>query len=356
MAAGKSLLDRIRENSSIKETALLTESIIYNEKDIITTQVPMINVAFSGRVDGGLVPGLFELAGPSKHFKSAFGLLLAGAYLKKYSDGVVLFYDSEFGTPHSYFDTFAVDKSRVIHTPITDIEQLKHDIMQQLQGIARGDRLFIFIDSIGALASKKEIEDALKGSDKADFTRAKALKSLFRMVTPHLRIKDIPMVVINHTYKEMTMFPRDIVGGGTGSYYSSDNIWIIGRQQEKDGDDLAGYNFIINIEKSRYVREKSKIPITVTFDGGINKWSGLWELALEAGIITQVKKSSFALVDQKTGEVGETTFSKNKMIDNDVFWTSIFKATNFKDFISNKYLLVKDQKVEEAEPINVEDE
>ena len=41
------------------------------------------------------------------------------------------------------------------------------------------------------------------------------------MVTPHLTIKDIPMVVVNHTYKEIGMFPKDIVGGGTGSYYSS---------------------------------------------------------------------------------------------------------------------------------------
>jgi hypothetical protein len=44
-------------------------------------------------------------------------------------------------------------------------------------------------------------------------TRAKQLKSLFRMVTPHLSLKDIPMAVVNHTYKEIGMFPKDIVGG-----------------------------------------------------------------------------------------------------------------------------------------------
>jgi len=26
------------------------------------------------------------------------------------------------------------------------------------------------------------------------------------------------------------MYPKDIVGGGTGSYYSVDTIWILGRQ------------------------------------------------------------------------------------------------------------------------------
>jgi RecA/RadA recombinase len=158
-------------------------------------------------------------AGPSKHFKTAFSLLMAKSYMDKYSESVLLFYDSEFGTPQSYFDTFGIDTERVIHTPLTDIEQLKFDIMKQLEGIDRGDRVMIIIDSIGNLASKKEVEDALEGKSVADMSRAKQVKSLFRMVTPHLNLKDIPMVVVNHTYKEIGMFPKDIVGGGTGSYY-----------------------------------------------------------------------------------------------------------------------------------------
>ena len=80
-------------------------------------------------------------------------------------------------------------------------------------------------------------------------SRAKQMKSLFRMVTPHLNLKDIPLIAVNHTYKEIGLYPKDIVSGGTGAYYSADAIWIIGRQQEKDGAEIAGYNFVINIEK-----------------------------------------------------------------------------------------------------------
>ena len=58
----------------------------------------------------------------------------------------------------------------------------------------------------------EEVEDALEGKSVADMSRAKQVKSLFRMVTPHLNIKDISMVVVNHTYKEIGMFPKDIVG------------------------------------------------------------------------------------------------------------------------------------------------
>ena len=143
----------------------------------------------------------------------------------------------------------SIDMNRVLHTPLTDIEQLKFDIMQQLQEINRGDKLIIILDSIGNLASKKEVEDALDQKSVADMSRAKQVKSLFRMVTPHLSLKDIPMVVVNHTYKEIGMFPKDIVGGGTGSYYSADAIWILGRQQNKDADGIQGYHFVINVEK-----------------------------------------------------------------------------------------------------------
>ena len=194
-----SILDKLKKNSTIKESAILSKSKFFNEKDMITTEVPMINVALSGRLDGGLTPGLTMWAGPSKHFKTAFSLLMAKSYMDKYKDAVLLFYDSEFGTPIKYFETFEIDMDRVLHTPLTNIEELKFDIMQQLQDVQRGDKLIIVLDSIGNLASKKEVEDALDGKSVADMSRAKQVKSLFRMVTPHLNLKDIPRVVVNHT-------------------------------------------------------------------------------------------------------------------------------------------------------------
>ena len=275
-------------------------------------------------------------AGPSKHFKTAFSLLMAKAYLDKYEDGVVLFYDSEFGTPQSYFDAFGIDTERVIHTPITDIEQLKFDVMAQINNIDRTDHVIIVIDSIGNLASKKEVEDALEGKSAADMTRAKQLKSLFRMVTPHLTIKDIPMVVVNHTYMEIGMFPKAIVGGGTGSYYSADNIYILGRQQEKDGSEIVGYNFIINVEKSRHVKEKSKIPVSVSFDGGISKWSGLLDLALESGHVIKPSNGWYQKVDKESGEIDEKKY-RIKDTDTKDFWLPILTSKSFYTFVKDKY-------------------
>jgi len=331
-----SILDKIKKNSTIKDSAILSESKFFKKKDMIPTSVPIINVALSGRLDGGLTPGITMWAGPSKHFKTAFSLLMAKSYMDKYEDAALLFYDSEFGTPQSYFDTFGIDTKRVVHTPLTDVEQLKFDIMQQLQNVDRGDHLIIVIDSIGNLASKKEVEDALEGKSAADMTRAKQMKSLFRMVTPHLNLKDIPLVVVNHTYMEIGMFPKAIVGGGTGAMYSADNVYILGRQQEKEGTEIVGYNFIINVEKSRYVKEKSKIPVSVSFDGGLSKWSGLLDLALESKHVVKPSNGWYSKCDPTTGEVEDKKY-RIKETDSKDFWLPILTSKTFYDFIKSKY-------------------
>ena len=333
-----SLIDRIKKNSTIKESDVIADSKFLNDKDLIQTSVPAVNVALSGKLDGGLTPGLTVFAGPSKHFKTAFAMLLAKAYLDKYEDGVILFYDSEFGAPQQYFETFEIDTNRVIHSPITDIEQLKHDSMQQLNNLERGDHVMIIVDSVGNLASKKEVEDALDGKSVADMTRAKQMKSLFRMITPHLTIKDIPAIVVNHTYKEIGLFPKDVVSGGTGIYYSADNIYIIGRRQQKTGTEITGYEFVINVEKSRFVREKSKIPVEVSWEAGISKWSGLLDMALESGHVIKPANGWYQKQDPATGEIADVKV-RLKDTQTKEFWLPILQDKTFSDWIQKRYTI-----------------
>lgn len=326
------LAAKLLKNSTSQDANILEHSIFMKERDMIETPVPMLNVALSGDIHGGYPSGVTVLAGPSKNFKSGFALLFAGAYLKKYKDAALLFYDTEFGMPENYFDMFEIDKSRVVHTPISDIEQLKFDAVKQLKELDRGDKCIIVIDSVGNAASKKELDDAEAGKSVADMSRAKALKSFFRMVTPLAAMKDIPVIVINHTYKEIGLFPKDVVSGGTGVYYSADTIWILGRQQEKDGKDLKGYNFVINVDKSRFVKEKSKILINASFDTGISKWSGMFDAALELGIITVPAKGWYEME-------GYNKFRRADVESSDQFWTDVLKDTDFAEKLKNRYSL-----------------
>jgi len=332
------ILEKLKKNCRIKEADVLSESEFYAEKDITSTSVPMINVALSGSIDGGLTSGLTVLAGPSKHFKTSFALLMASAYLKKHKEAVLMFYDSEFGSPQSYFESFGIDTTRVLHVPIKNIEELKFDIVHQLETIERKDKVIIVIDSVGNLASKKELEDALNEKSVADMTRAKSLKGLFRMVTPYLTMKNIPLLAINHTYQTQEMFSKAVVSGGTGITYSADNIWILGRQQDKDGTEIQGYHFIINVEKSRFVKEKSKIPISVSWKGGIEKWSGLLDVALDGGYVIKPKNGWYTAINPVTkAELSKSVREAGTM--NKEFWEAVFKGTDFATYIKNKYTI-----------------
>jgi len=331
-----SIMDKLKKNSKVKQSSILSESNFFNNKDMIPTDVPMINVALSGDMNGGLAPGLTVLAGPSKHFKTSFALIMASAYLKKYPESVLLFYDSEFGSPQTYFETFGIDTSRVLHTPITNVEELKFDMIGQLEALDRDDKVVVVIDSIGNLASKKEMEDAINEKSVADMSRAKALKGLFRMCTPYLAMKNIPLIAVNHTYQEIGLFPKAIVSGGTGIYYSANNIWILGRRQNKTGTEVTGYDFIINIEKSRYVKEKAKIPISVSWEGGVERWSGLLDIALTGNYVAKPSNGWYCRVDRETGELQEPKVRLKDTITSE-FWKPILAETDFAEYIKNGY-------------------
>ena len=208
------MMSRLKSATTLEYSSTMDNSDIYNQRDMVKTPIPVLNIAYSADVDGGLSSGLHVWAGPSRHFKSLFCLISAASYIHTYKDSVCLFYDNEFGSPKEYFRSAGIDPKRVFHSPFTSLEELRTDIVNQLKHIKRGDKIVIVVDSLGLAASEKEIKDAEDGSDKADMTRAKVNKSLFRIVTPHLRIKDIPMLVVQHTYQEMSTHPKTIVSGG----------------------------------------------------------------------------------------------------------------------------------------------
>jgi len=357
-----SLMSQLKKNSKIKETDILNNSKFFNERYQVPTDIPALNIAFSGRPDGGISSGLIVFAGPSKHFKTAFALVVAAAYMKYYPESTLVFYDSEFGSPKSYFDSFGIDTNRVLHCPIKNVEELKKDLTSQLEMIdnlnkekKKGEsveRIIFIIDSIGNLASKKEVDDALAEKSVADMTRAKAIKSVFRIATPYLQMNDIPMIAVNHTYKEIGLFPKEIVSGGTGIYYSSNTIFIVGRRQQKVGTEVEGYDFILNVEKSRFVKEKSKIPISVTFKGGISQHSGLLDICLALGFMVKPNNGWYQEVDINTGEI---IGGKLRLKDVGPTLMKIVKFESFKEQCKKMYQLGTLPMLDYDQDVNVDD-
>lgn len=333
------LFDKLKSSGNLKAEPL-NKSSFFNDRDTIPTEIPIINLAFSGNLDGGLTTGLTMFAGEPATFKTLLGLYTLKAYFDKYPESICLFYDSEFGITNDYLEGFGIDSSRILHIPILNLEELKFDISQRLEAINKGDKVFIFVDSVGNTASVKEAQDAVEAKSVQDMSRPKQLKSLFRIITPHLAVKDIPCVVINHTYKSQGMYPIDVVAGGQGGVYSSNQIFVISKSQEKDGKELEGFQFTINIFKSRYVKQKSKFPFKVMFDQGIMKWSGLIDIALEGNFLAKPKKGWIQEMDPETGEfVSEQLWREKELETSDEFWGKMLQNQKFKDFVSKKYKL-----------------
>jgi RecA/RadA recombinase len=298
----------------------------------------MLNIALSGKFNGGVAPGITVIAGPSKHFKSNYGLLMASSFQKKYSDGVVLFFDSEFGITPEYMQNFGIDTDRVVHIPITNLEELKFELTKQVDELEESDKVFIFLDSLGALSSKAEMENAINGKSAIDMQRSKYITSILRTNQVMLNMKKIPMVIINHTYDDIgSLWGGQVLAGGRSVMYMSDTVLIIGRSQDKNSKgNLEGWNFTINVEKSRFLKEKTKIPITVRFDKGIDRFSGLLEDGIEGGFIQKVGDSvirTFIENDTKIYLKGKTEQEKAQ------WWKEVIKYEPFIEYVEKKYTL-----------------
>ena len=331
-----SLLDKLKKvGAADVKGEIITNSSFFNSRQICKTDLPILNVAFTGDIDGGMPTGLTIVAGASKTFKSAISLYCMKAYLEEHKDGVAIFYDTEGGITPDYLKSFKIDTDRVLHIPVDHIEQLKFDMMKKLDEIKKGDKVFFLVDSIGQISSKKEVEDATDEKSVADMTRAKALRSLLRLCTMQFMKKELPCIMINHVYANIGGTGHSVtVGGGSSVVYSANTVWIIGKSQEKDGTELTGWNFNINIEKSRYIREKSRLSIQVLYDSGIQKYSGMLDLALESGHIAKPSMGWYQLVDADTGEM---VGGKVRAANADPLIEEVIKREKFKQWVKDKF-------------------
>lgn len=294
------LLKKLRKNT-IVDAQLLKNSKYFDNVKKIPTRVPLMNLALSGKLKGGLPAGILQIAAPPKHFKTNFMLEIMHGYQteKAGKDYLIVLYDSELGSTPEYYTKCGIDTSRVDHRVIKSVEELKSDIANLLNDIEEGDDVLICIDSLGMLRSNKEATDAINTKEVADMTRAKAINSLFRIITGESAIKQIPIVVVNHSYQTQELYAKEVASGGRKTQYAAHTLLFITKAQEKEGDELAGFRFTLRAGLSRYVKENATFPIIVKFGHGIERYSGIFDLALEHGFLVAEKQGWYKFKDAK---------------------------------------------------------
>lgn len=353
MATNSLMTKMLKSASKDNKISMLSSSQFFDKDPIFNSSVPMINLMVSGEITGGIRPGVHLVCGDSRTFKTSFCLSLMKDFLDQKPNGIAIFADCEFGAKSS-FAAFGIDEDRVLHIAMETIEDMKFKLVQALDQIEEGsnEEVFIFIDSLSQIASKKEVENALNENIAADMTRAREMNSFFRIITPKLQIKKIPLIAINSSYDSMTsVYEEKTIKGGKQVMLSSDVILMVTRSQVKDEKELKGWNFNYTCHKSRFVKEKAKFSLLVTYDGGIDQNSGLFDLAMEAGFLKS-EKQGFYLFNIDGMIDGKSYRRKDIEANYSQFFDKLIKNEEFNKFTKQKYALESGELFQEKDVVD----
>jgi len=287
------------------------------EKTFITTGVYLLDAALSGRLLGGGVASnrITAFAGESGAGKSFIAYSVSKHAQK--AGYCVIYIDTEQAIDLEDLPKFGIDNSleafRLIRSnKVEDVNmlltQLIDDLKEQKLAGFELPKLMIVLDSLGQMASNKEKADLLKGDIKQDMTKAKALGSMFRSINTDLGYLDIPMIVCNHTYLTLDLFPQEKLKGGNGLLYSASVIGFMSKSKLKTGeeDDMdlgqSGISVLFKTAKNRMAKPK-KIRFDISFAHGMNPYTGLDafcrpEYFSQIGIAKGKEE-----VDKSTGEI-----------------------------------------------------
>jgi RecA/RadA recombinase len=287
------------------------------EKVFISTGVYLVDAAMSGRLlNGGIATNRISVfAGESGAGKS-FMCFSCAKHAQKAGYSVI-YIDTEnaidledlpkYGVDNS-IDKFRLVRSNKVEDVNMLLTQLIDDLKEQKLAGYELPKLLIVIDSLGQMASNKEKNDLLKGDIKQDMTKAKALGSLFRSINTDLGYLDIPLLVANHTYLTMDLFPKSVMKGGNGLLYSASVIGMMSKSQLKTGeeDDMdlgaSGISVLFKTQKSRLAKPK-KIRFDISFAHGMNPYTGL-DAFCRPEYMEQIGIAKGKMeVDKKTGEM-----------------------------------------------------
>jgi RecA/RadA recombinase len=296
-ATSKSTFGFDKISEMIEGISKKTSVIIENdskETTYINTKIHVLNALLSKSIiKGGISKNRITVfAGPPQCGKSFLCYNIASEAQKLNYN--VIYIDTEYSIEKTELQKFGVDTGKnfmlVRTNKVEDLKILLSQVLDELKTQKQDGKdignTIIFLDSIGQLASKKEVEDAVDGKVKADMTRAKAIKSLFRIINSDLGYLEIPLVATNHIYMSQDLFPQAIMGGGEGVMYSASSVVFMSPAKLKTGEESTdakarvkdiGQSGIIVTAKAKKNRlaKPMQVKFEINHTRGVNPYVGL---------------------------------------------------------------------------------
>jgi RecA/RadA recombinase len=301
-------------SSEVNKKGGLIDEIEQATTEYISSGIYALDALLSGRVlDGGITNDRFiGIGGESGTGKTFLALNFCRAAQKQ--GYFIIYIDSEGNIKSETTTAFGIDSKMFRLDKIRIVEDFKvymAKLIEKLEAVkAAGKELpkmLIVLDSLGNLASRKEVADAQDGEHKADMTRAKQLKSIFRIITAQLAELSIPLLATNHTYMTQEMYPKEVFSGGTGAIYNASTILILSKAKLKSGEedelDLGQSGIIVTAktQKNRMAKPK-KVRFEISFVSGANPYKGLEYWCTEENFKRIGVAKGKMVVDKGTGE------------------------------------------------------
>ena len=311
-------LDDLINISGNEYASKVSDGMLGRVNDYIDTGSYILNALLSGSIHRGLPSNkITAFAGESATGKTFFLLGIVKQFLADNPNGGVLYFESESALTPEMIEERDIDSKRFIQLPVSTIQEFAQQASRVVdKHIENSDApLLLCLDSLGMLSTAKEVGDITEGADKVDMTKARIVKGTFRVLTLKLAKAGIPLLVTNHTYKQVgAMFPQDIMGGGSGLQYAASSIVFLSKRKEKVGTDIIGNVIHCKNFKSRLAKENKKIDVLLTYDQGLNRYYGLLDLAEKYDIIKKVS-TRYEMPD------GAKIFGKQIMEDPEKYFT-----------------------------------
>lgn len=315
----------------------MDESTFSEITDYIHTGNYLLNACLTGSLFKG-VPNNRSLALSGESGVGKTFLLLNIIREAQKKDYYVIFYDSEAAVDKELMEKFSIDVKKVRYEPVNTVEEFRTSITNLTKTLIEKKRkginipkIFVALDSAGNLATQKEIDDAISGSEKADMTRAKRMKSIFRILTTQLAECKIPFIFTNHVYFTQDFISKMKASGGSGPEYSASIILFLTKAKLKgtgsDKKEQTGIIVTAKPNKNRFAKPQ-KIKFHIDYNKGMNPFIGLQDYLTKD--ICGINRGK---LDKKSGKIEYGDSAKSWIIEhldneivpsNEIFTSKIF--------------------------------
>lgn len=266
---------------------------------------------------------MLDLSAKSQLGKTFFTLAACKNFQDKNPHGVIVYFESENALTKEILESRGLDLSRFAHIPVATIQEFKNQALRIIdekikEKNSSNDLPLLFVlDSLGNLSTSKEMEDSAAGSDTRDLTRSQIIKAAFRVLSLKMGVVDVPMIFTNHVYDKIGAGPYagKEQGGGRGSKYAASLTVNLTKAKEKDGESVIGSIITCTLVKARLLKEQTKVKILIKFNGGLDRYYGLIELAEKAGVFKKIS-TKYEMPD------GKKYFGKTIMKNPEEFFTA----------------------------------